>query len=122
MRLRDVCVNRVRRERENNSRDAERPGANGGNAPGAEDRFPESVDVSGPRRALSRDELWMKKTILGLLAGGPRTVPEVAAALGLPPHEVMWWMMGYVRYGYVSPTGEVIGDGYHRYMLTGERK
>ncbi len=118
--MRDVCVNRVRREKDADSRSAGRAQANGENAPGTEDRFPESVDVSGPRRALSRDEPWMKKTILELLAGGPRTVPEVAAALHLPPHEVMWWMMGYVRYGSISPTGEVTGDGYHRYGLPRE--
>lgn len=84
------------------------------------ERFPESIDVTGPRRALSRDELRMKRAILDLMADGPLTVPEVAGALGITPFEAMWWMMGYVRYGYIAPTGEVTDDGYHRYGLRGE--
>lgn len=86
----------------------------------SEERFPESVDVTGPRRALARDELRMKRVILDLLGDGPRTVSEVAEAIGIPPFEAMWWMMGYVRYGYIVPTGEVTDDGYHRYDLRRE--
>ncbi len=88
----------------------------------SEERFPERIDVTGPRRALARDELRMKRVILDLLGDAPMTVPEVAVALGIPPFEAMWWMMGYVRYGYIAPTGEVTGDGYHRYGLRREEK
>jgi DNA-binding IclR family transcriptional regulator len=59
----------------------------------------------------------MKRVILDLLADGPRTVPELAEALGIPRHEAMWWMMGYVRYGSIAPTGEVTDDGYYTYRL-----
>lgn len=81
------------------------------------DRFPESAAIAGYRTVVSRKEPGMKRKILDSLEDGPKTVPEVAELLGIPLHEAMWWMMGYVRYGYVSPTGDVTEDGYYRYAL-----
>ena len=80
-------------------------------------RFPESAAIRGERRQIARQEFGMRKRILDLLRGGPRTVPEVAAALGLERHEAMWWMMGFVRYGNLRATEEVTEDGYYRYEL-----
>ncbi|MDD4857069.1 MAG: MarR family transcriptional regulator [Candidatus Krumholzibacteria bacterium] len=82
-----------------------------------ENRFPESAAIRGEQRQIARQEFAMRKRILELLSGGSKTVPEVAHALGLKPHEAMWWMMGYVRYGYVRPTGEVTDEGYDRYEI-----
>lgn len=84
----------------------------------SKDRFCEDAGIYGERLVLSRREHGMRRRILDFLREGPRTVPEVARGLGIQPHEAMWWMMGYVRYGYVSPTGEVTDDGYHKYALT----
>jgi len=80
-------------------------------------RFPESTAIRGARRQIARQEFGMRKKILDLLRGGPKTVPEVAQALGLEPHEAMWWMMGFVRYGYLRATEEVTEDGYYKYAL-----
>lgn len=82
-----------------------------------DDRFPESATIAGYRTVLSRREPGMKRKILACLANGPKTVPEVAESLEIPLHEVMWWMMGYVRYGAVVPTGDVTEDGHGRYAL-----
>jgi len=84
----------------------------------SDDRFSRDTGISGERLVLSRREHGMRRRILGMFREGPRTVPEVAEDLGIEPHEAMWWMMGYVRYGHLSPTGEVTDEGYHKYALT----
>jgi len=67
------------------------------------------------RREVIREEHWMRRRILEQLKGGPRTVPELAAALGRPPHEVMAWVMGMRKYGYLAEMKEPGEDGYYRY-------
>jgi sugar-specific transcriptional regulator TrmB len=52
-------------------------------------------------REVIRDEPLMRDRLLVLLADGPLTVPELAAAAGLPQTEVMVWLMGMRKYGYV---------------------
>lgn len=52
-------------------------------------------------REVVRDEPLMRDRLLALLADGPLTVPELAAAAGLPAPEVMVWVMGMRKYGYV---------------------
>ena len=66
-------------------------------------------------REVIREEMLMRDKIAGILKDGPRTVPEIAQALGRPSHEVMFWVMGMRKYGYVSETGEVTDEGYHKY-------
>lgn len=88
------------------------------------ERFPENINVIGYKRDLSTREPGMRKAILEVLKEGPKTIPEVAKALGIKTNEAMWWMMGYNRYGYIAPTGEENDDGYFEYKLTekkGER-
>lgn len=67
-------------------------------------------------REVIREEMLMRDKIAGILKSGPRTVPEIAQALGCPSCEVMYWVMGMRKYGYVSETGEVTDEGYHRYQ------
>jgi hypothetical protein len=67
-------------------------------------------------REIIRDEMLMRDRVLAVLADGPRTVPEIAEALGEPSHEVMHWVMAARKYGYLgesTPTEE----GYYRYAL-----
>ena len=83
-----------------------------------DDRYPESAAIKGERRQIARQEYTMRKKLLDLIrAGGPKTIPEVAVALGITPHEATWWMMGYVRYGYIRATEEVSEEGYYRYAI-----
>ncbi len=84
----------------------------------AEKRFPESAAIKGELRRIAREEYTMRKRLLDLLrAGGPKTVPEIASALGVTPHEATWWLMGYARYGFVAATEEVTDDGYYKYRI-----
>ena len=67
-------------------------------------------------REIIREEPLMRSRILGVLADGPLTVPEIAEALGRPAHEAMYWVMGMRRYGWVREIKDVTPEGYFRYQ------
>ena len=67
-------------------------------------------------REIVREEPLMRDRILDVLADGPHTVPEIAAAIGRPTHEAMFWVMGMRRYGYLREIKEVTPEGYFRYQ------
>ncbi|MEO8273122.1 MAG: MarR family transcriptional regulator [Chloroflexota bacterium] len=74
--------------------------------------------MSTPNRALReviREEPIMRTRILELLQPDPQTVPELAAALGCPTHEVLFWVMGMRRYGRLREVKGVTDEGYFRY-------
>jgi predicted Rossmann fold nucleotide-binding protein DprA/Smf involved in DNA uptake len=75
--------------------------------------------VPGQRdiREVVRDEQVMRRKILAVLADGPLTVPEIAAALERPTHEVMFWVMGLRKYGWLVEDKEVNDDGYFLYEV-----
>jgi hypothetical protein len=66
-------------------------------------------------REIVREELLMHAVILGLLGSGPMTVPEIAAAIDCPTHEVVFWVMGMRRYGHLREVKGATADGYFRY-------
>jgi len=66
-------------------------------------------------REVVREEMVMRGRILEALKEGPRTVPEIAAAIGSPTHEVVFWVMGMRRYGWLSEVKGSAADGYFRY-------
>jgi hypothetical protein len=75
--------------------------------------------MTGPNRDLReivREEPFMRGRILEALAAEPLTVPEIAAAIGRPDHEAMFWVMGMRRYGYVREQKDVTPEGYFRYF------
>jgi hypothetical protein len=49
------------------------------------------------------------------LKGGPRTVPELVAATGLPGDKVLWYLMALKKYNEIQE-GELVGD-YFKYIL-----
>jgi len=74
--------------------------------------------MNAPNRELRevvREEPVMRARILALLDDGPRTVPEIAAAMDCPTHEVVFWVMGMRRYGHLREVKGVTDDGYFRY-------
>lgn len=70
-------------------------------------------------REVIREEPAMRARILAAIADEPRTVPEIAAAVGVPAHEALVWVMGMRRYGYVREVKGSDGDGYFRYEPAG---
>jgi hypothetical protein len=83
----------------------------------ADKRFPESDSIKGERRQTARQEYTMRAKMLETLRGGPKTIPEIAAALSIAPHEATWWLMGYVRYGFIAATEETTDEGYYKYKI-----
>ncbi|MFA4964112.1 MAG: MarR family transcriptional regulator [Thermoleophilia bacterium] len=67
-------------------------------------------------REIIRDEQFMRARILKVLAAGPQTIPEIAAAVGRPSHEVVFWVMGLRKYGWLAEIKEVDDEGYFRYQ------
>ncbi len=62
-------------------------------------------------------EMIMKGRIEMLLKDGPRTIPELAEAMGYPSHEVTIWLFAMRRYGQVEVVGKPDVDGYFKYQL-----
>lgn len=74
-------------------------------------------------REIIRDEHVMRPLILRALAGGPLTIPEIASAIGHPTGEVVYWVMGMRKYGWLAEVKEPTEDGYYQYRAvrgTGE--
>ena len=68
-------------------------------------------------REIIRDEQVMRRRILAALGDGPLTVPEIATAVERPSHEVMFWVMGLRKYGWLAEIKEVTDEGYFRYQV-----
>ena len=68
-------------------------------------------------REVVRDEQVMRRRILAVLADGPLTVPEIAVVVERPSHEVMFWVMGLRKYGWLAEIKEVTDEGYYRYQV-----
>jgi predicted Rossmann fold nucleotide-binding protein DprA/Smf involved in DNA uptake len=70
-------------------------------------------------REIVREEPVMRARILAALHDGPLTIPEIAAAIGAPAHEVVFWIMGMRRYGWIAEIKGATVDGYFQYEPTG---
>jgi hypothetical protein len=68
-------------------------------------------------RDVVRDEMLMRDNVLAILRDGPKTVPEIAAAMARPPRDVMLWVMSVRKYGYVEEISEPTDEGYYKYQL-----
>ena len=88
---------------------------NGNVAGGTTIRYADSAHRSV--REIVRDEQVMRRRIMAALADGPLTVPEIAAAVAKPTHEVMFWVMGLRKYGWLGEIKVVTDEGYFRYQV-----
>ena len=70
-------------------------------------------------REVIREEPVMRVRILEALREGPLTIPEIAAVIDAPAHEVVFWVMGMRRYGWVAEIKGNTIDGYFQYQPTG---
>jgi len=67
-------------------------------------------------REIVRDEQFMRARILKVLESGPQTIPQIAEVLGKPSNEVVFWVMGLRKYGWLAEIKEVDDDGYFQYQ------
>jgi predicted Rossmann fold nucleotide-binding protein DprA/Smf involved in DNA uptake len=86
----------------------------------------ESIPMSmEPKRGLAevlRDEMIMKDKIVDLLQDEPKTIPEMAEALGYPSHEVLLWVMALWRYGTLVEVEKKRTAEYFQYTLSGKKE
>ncbi len=68
-------------------------------------------------REVMRDEMAVRDRLLATLEDGPKTVPEIAQALGYPTYEVMHWVMAARRYGHIKESSQPTADDYFQYAL-----
>ena len=68
-------------------------------------------------REIIREEMFMRDMIVSVLKEGPKTVPEIAVKIDHPVHEVMFWVMGTRKYGYIEELPEATDEGYFQYQL-----
>ncbi len=72
-------------------------------------------------REVVRDEPFVRPRLIEALGEGAMTVPELASATGWPPEEVMAWVMGLRKYGYVAEEPGKDDAGYYRYRVVRRR-
>ena len=68
-------------------------------------------------REVLRDEFVERDRIAEILRTGPKTVPEIARALGAPEHEAMKWVMAMRRFGRVRERPKSRSEDYYTYAL-----
>ncbi len=67
------------------------------------------------RREVIREEPLMRRAIVDAVADAGKSVPEIATAIDRPQDEVLLWVRGMRRYGYLTEVKAVGDDGYFRY-------
>jgi hypothetical protein len=77
-----------------------------------------TADTLRDPREVIREEMAMQLPVLRALGEGSLTVPALAARLGRPVEEVLYWVMGMRRYGLLTETGDADDDGYFAYAAT----
>jgi predicted transcriptional regulator len=56
-------------------------------------------------QVLVREQRQMQKSICDFIAESPKTVPEIAIAIGKPADEVLWFVSALKKYGIVVEAG-----------------
>jgi len=70
---------------------------------------------------LLKEQQAFRKKLRAVMAGGPKTIPEIAAAAELPSEEVIWHVMAMKKYDQVHEVGKS-GDYYQYELAEGESK
>ena len=70
-------------------------------------------------REVIREEPVMRRRVMAAVAAEPQTVPDIAAAIDVPAHEALFWVMAMRRYGYLREVKGSDSDGYFRYEPAG---
>jgi transposase-like protein len=73
-------------------------------------------------REIMRDEMAVRRRLLAALEDGPKTIPEIAATLGLPSHEVLYWVMAARRYGLLKESSQPNAEDYFAYALVAKEQ
>lgn len=71
-------------------------------------------------KALLKEQKAIRRQICQELRSGPKIVPEIATATGLPPGKVLWHVTAMKKYDRVTEAGQC-GE-YYQYALVEEGK
>ena len=61
-----------------------------------------------------------RKALERALTGSPHSVPQLAQAVNMPAHEVLWHVAAMKKYGIVAEAGTDESGDYYLYRLTKE--
>jgi len=61
-----------------------------------------------------------RKALERALTGGPHSVPQLAKAVNMPAHEVLWYVAAMKKYGIVAEAGTDESGDYFLYRLMKE--
>lgn len=56
-------------------------------------------------QALLKEQKRVQQEICKVMRDAPKSVPEVAAAIGMPANEVLWYVASFKKYGLVVEKG-----------------
>jgi len=71
-------------------------------------------------QALLKEQKRVQQEICKILRDTPKSVPEVAAAIGMPANEVLWYMASFKKYGLIVEKG--MCSDYPLYQKAEEKK
>ena len=60
-------------------------------------------------QALLKEQKRVQKEICQAIRENPKTVPEIAEAVGMPTNEVLWYVASFKKYGLILENG-MCGD------------
>jgi predicted transcriptional regulator len=63
----------------------------------------------GKTHALRREQKQIQRDICQVIRTEPRTVPDIASAIGKPADEVLWYLAAFKKYGIIIEAG-MCGD------------
>jgi predicted Rossmann fold nucleotide-binding protein DprA/Smf involved in DNA uptake len=73
-------------------------------------------------REVIREEPWRRRQILAALGTEAKTVGEIAEAIGAPADEVVTWLMGLRKYGWVTAEEDVEAETYRYRAVLGRAR
>jgi hypothetical protein len=71
-------------------------------------------------QALLKEQQAVRKALGPAMRGEPKSIPQLAAASGLPAHEVLWHVAAMKKYGAVVEAGMDEDSAYYLYGLAEE--
>jgi len=80
----------------------------------------EHRDAVQKAQELLKTQQSARKALERALTGGPHSVPQLAQAVNMPSHEVLWYVAAMKKYGIVAEAGTDESGDYFLYRLTKE--
>ena len=71
-------------------------------------------------QVMLKEQQTTRKAISRAIQGGPKSVPQIAEATGIPAHEVLWYVAAMKKYGQIKEEGLDEDYEYYLYSLVKE--